>query len=300
MAQTYNLNELIPTSVSTSFEKRLENELVIGKLARTQYENGRKHGDEIDIIMPGRVTMSNWDGGDLTTVEKVKSSIVKVKIDQGKQVNFELEKDKEIQIQQANQDVAAKLVAEYSSDAIYQSRDAVDAYLGSLYAMAGVKEDNSGSAISLDASHADRCFTILANVKAKFSRYNTWKTNEMIAILPPEMIAIMLNIPFSQYTESQVKDKVKGELSEKAGWKIVESNNIKTTTVSSSTVYHPLFGIRGESFAAPIQKSLELIPYMRDESLNKAFKGGFIFGGGVPNYKKLGTADVTITLPSYS
>ena len=39
---------------------------------------------------------------------------------------------------------------------------------------------------------------------------------------------------------------------------------------------------------------------MRDESLNKAYKGGFVFGGTVPNAKRLATAMVTCTISNYS
>jgi len=301
MAQTYNLDQLIVTSTATALEKRLEKELIIGKLAKKEFKDGAKLGDEVNIIMPAEVSMTKWDGGDLTAPEKINSSIVKVPIDQGRQVNFELEKAKEIQIAEAgNTDKGAKLVAEYSNDALYQARDAVDSYLGNLYPMAGTVESNSGSAIALTSASAEKCFAILANVKAKLSRLNVWKTGKMIAILPPEMIAIMLGMSFIQYTESQVKDKEVGKVSEKAGFEIFESNNIGSTEAGGTITYYPLFGVEGEVFAAPIQKGLNLIPYMRDESINKAYKGAFIFGGSVPNAKKLATAKVTCAISDYS
>ena len=37
MTQTLNLNQIIPTAVAKSFEKRLEKELVIGKAARKEW-----------------------------------------------------------------------------------------------------------------------------------------------------------------------------------------------------------------------------------------------------------------------
>lgn len=300
MAQTYNLNQAIITSAATQFEKRLENELVIGKLAKTELKSGIKMGDEVNVFMPAEASVTRWDGGDLTAPEKVKSGIVKVSIDQGYQVNFELEKAKELQIVSASNDVAAKLIDEFSASAKYQARDIVDAYLGGLYGMAGHTETNSGNAITIDASHADRAYTILANMKAKFSRVNAWKSDKMLAFLPPEMIAVMLGMTFMQYTEMQVKDKALGEISKKAGWRIFESNNVAAVKDGDDTILNPVFGIEGETFAAPLQQSLELIPYMRDESVNKAFKGTFVFGGSCPNSKKLGTAKVKVTLGSYS
>ncbi|MCQ2975123.1 MAG: hypothetical protein MJ211_10005 [Bacteroidales bacterium] len=299
MAQTYDLNQSIITSTAAQFEKRLENELVIGKLAKTELKSGAKMGDEVNVIMPAEVALTKWDGGDLSAPEKIKSGIVKVEINQGYVVNFELEKAKELQITSASNDVAAKLIDEYSSDAMYKAKDRVDAYLGGLYGLAGHVEDNSGSAISLTADTADKAFTILSNVKAKLSRFNAWKTGKMLAILPPEMISLMLGMSFNVYTEGQVKDRAIGELSQKVGFKILESNNVAITGSGVNTVYHPLFGVEGETFAAPLQKGLELVSYMRDESLNKAFKGAFVFGGNCPNSKKLATANVKVTLGSY-
>lgn len=301
MTQTYNLDQLIVTSTSAVFEKRLEKELVIGKLAKADFRNGMNHGDEVNVIMPANVTMSKWDGGDLKAPEKVASSIVKVPVNQGRQVNFELEEAKAKQIEEAGQtEKGAKLISEYSSDALYQARDAVDSYLGGLYGLAGSTETKIGNAaIELTNDKADLCYAILANVKAKMSRFNVWKSDKMLAILPPEMIAIMLGMNFMQYTEMQVKDKALGEISKKAGFRIFESCNVAQTGSSGDFTYYPLFGVEGETFAAPIQKNLKLIPYMRDESLNKAYKGGFIFGGSVPNSKKLATAKVKITLNKY-
>ncbi len=298
MTQTYNLDLLIPTSVSASIEKRLEKELVIGKAARMEFKNGLTKGDETDVIMPARVTVSKWDGGDLKDPEVVDSTVAKVKIDQGLQVNFELEKAKEIQIQGAkNQDAAVKLIDEYSADARYQVRDAVDSALGKLYPMAGYKIDNNGSAYALTK---DNFFQFLADMKAKASRLNVYQTGKMSCYLPPEAIAIGLGMPLLQYTESQAKDIKTGFIMEKAGWKIYESNNVAAVEKDSTMNYYPLFTVDGMTFAAPLQKDLELIPYTREKSVNKAFKGTFVFGRGVPNAKYLGTCCWSIATGNYS
>ena len=222
------LENLICTQYSRNFEKNLQDNLVIGKLASTKYEAGMSFGDEKDVIMPGRVTLSDWAGGDLNTVEKVKSSIVKVKVDQGKQVNFEIEYAKAVQMAGGNSESQTKLADEYTQDAIYQFRDAVDTALGKLYPYAGyVIDDGNGGAVTITANNA---LSLLSYMKTKFSRGHNgsaWKNGKMIAILPPELIAIMLGMTMLQYTESQVKDVQKGVVLEKAGWKIYESNNGK-------------------------------------------------------------------------
>ena len=289
-----SLDELICTQFNQTFEENLKNELVIGKLAATKYSDSVKFGDESNVIMPGRVTMGDWTGGDLNFPEKVTSSIVKVKVNKGKQVNFELERDKEIQIANCEGQAQNDLVNEYSADARYQFRDAVDAALGALYPFAGyVLADSNDSDIILSA---DNAFDILSLMKAKFVRGTTgsaWVNGKMAAIFPPEAIAVMLGMTQLQYTESQIKDKVTGFVTEKAGWKIYESNNIASP---EENVYRPLFGIEGESLASVIQSDMNLVPYMRDESLNKAYKGAAVYGVGAPRADKLGTVKLKVQL----
>lgn len=292
MAQTFNLNLAIPTAIKAGIEKKLNNDLVIGRAARVDFKSGIKLHDEVNVIMPPRVTLNDWDGGDFENLEKVTTTIAKVKIDTGKYINFELEKAKEVQIMGAPAPEAQALIDEYTSDARYQVKDAVDETLGLLFPMAGAKIEKSGGYELTQ----DNFFQFLADMKAKFIRNNAWESGKMCVFIPPEAAAKALNMSLLQYTESQVKDIKTGMLAEKAGWKIYETNNIKP---DSSSVYHPLFAIEGRTFAAPIQKDLEIIPYMRDESINKAFKGGFVFGASVPNAKLLGTATWKITANSY-
>lgn len=289
------LEQLICTQYSKDFEKNFEDSLVIGKLAAKRYEEGMSFGDEKDVIMPGRVTLSDWDGGDLNTVEKVKSSIVKVKVDQGKQVNFEIEHAKAIQMANAGDSNAqAKLASEYTKDALYQFRDAIDSSLAKLYPYAGyVIDDGNGGAVQITANNA---LSLLAYMKSKFSRGHNgsaWQNGKMIAILPPELIAIMLGMTMLQYTESQVKDVQSGIVLEKAGWKIYESNNIYSP---SSGIFHPLFGVEGETLASVIQKDMKLIPYMRTESINEAYKGAGMFGVSAPRADMLGTAKISLSI----
>ena len=288
------LENLICTQYSRNFAKNLQDNLVIGKLAATKYEEGMSFGDEKDVIMPGRVTLSDWAGGDLNTAEKVKSSIVKVKVDQGKQVNFEIEYAKAVQMSKGESEGQTKLAEEYTQDAIYQFRDAVDSALGKLYPYAGyVIDDGSGGAVTITANNA---LSLLACMKTKFSRGHNgsaWKNGKMIAILPPELIAIMLGMTMLQYTESQVKDVQKGVVLEKAGWKIYESNNIYSP---SEGVFQPLFGVEGETLASVIQKDMTLIPYMREESINEAYKGAGMFGVSAPRADLLGTAKISLSV----
>ena len=289
------LEHLICSQYKRDFEQNLQNSLIIGKLAAKSYEEGMSFGDEKDVIMPGRVTMSDWDGGDLNAAEKVKSSIVKVKVDKGKQVNFEIEYAKAVQIVALGEgENQVKLIDEYTKDALYQFRDAVDSALGKLYPYAGyVIDDGNGGAVTITENNA---LSLLAYMKTKFSRGHNgsaWKNGKMIVILPPELIAIMLGMSMLQYTESQVKDVQTGMVLEKAGWKIYESNNIYSP---SAGVFQPLFGVEGETLASVIQKDMTLIPYMREESINEAYKGAGMFGVSAPRADLLGTAKISLSV----
>jgi hypothetical protein len=75
------IEQLIKSSFSKAFNKYLYDELVIGKLAHTEFKTGVSKGDEVDVAMPGRVTTFEYDGGDLPDAEAVTNASTKIKID---------------------------------------------------------------------------------------------------------------------------------------------------------------------------------------------------------------------------
>ena len=60
-----SVENMIIGTFSQAFKKNFYNELVIGKLAHTEFKDGVKKGDEVDVIMPGTVTMFDYDGSTL-------------------------------------------------------------------------------------------------------------------------------------------------------------------------------------------------------------------------------------------
>lgn len=84
------VEQMIIGTFSQSFKKNFYDELVIGKLAHTEFKDNVKKGDEVDIIMPGSVSMFEYDGGDLKDAEFAAASTTKVKINKGKAFHFEL------------------------------------------------------------------------------------------------------------------------------------------------------------------------------------------------------------------
>ena len=286
-----SLEILIPRQFAAEFEENLKNSQEIGKLCTTKFESDLKEGQELKVVMPGRVTMTDWDGGDLNTVEEITATDVTVKINQGKQVNFELKKTKAIQIANAGS-AAPKLIKEYTSDALYQFRDAIDKSAGLILAAnAGYA---IGSAASPQAITASTIVSFLSKMKTKFSRGNNgtaWTAGKMRAVLPPEMIELLTQTGAFQYTESGFTNIKEGTVTKIAGWTITQSNK---TPVSGST-YYALFGVEGESGAIATQKAIDLIPYMREKSLNQAFKGGGLFGTAGHRSDKTGVIICTVS-----
>jgi hypothetical protein len=134
-------------------------------------------------------------------------------------------------------------------------------------------------------------------MKTKFARGTSfgsaWMDGKMVALLPPEAIELFTNSGIFVYTESGLTSVKDGTVPKIAGFKIVQSNN---TPVSADATpqYSLLFGVQGESGAIVTQQSIDLIPYMREKSLNKGFKGGGIFGTEGHRSDKIGRLIATI------
>lgn len=289
-----SIDVLIPTVLNHTIEKNLRTNLVLDKLSSTRYtEKILNMGDEEDIIMPAEVSVNDWDGGDLVDPEKTTESIVKVKVDCGKQINFEIPKAKVEQMEGASNDEAKRLAEEYAKSGTDQFAEAIDRNIGKLYVGAGYALNN-GEQIVITT---DNALASLSLMKAIFSKNNAWFDGKMGAFLPPEFISILNRIPNLFQTESGKKEIEKGFVGKLAGWDVYESNNIYSNQEAiDNIIAYPLFGVLGETTASIKQKKIDLIPYMREKSVNKAFKGTGVFGTGLPRPDKLGTMKAKLSL----
>ena len=86
--------QFIKNTIDTHFNKYFYDELVIGKLAHSNFKTGVKKGDEVDVVMPSLVTLSDFDGSELANPEMAETSIAKVKINKGKSFHFEIDEVK--------------------------------------------------------------------------------------------------------------------------------------------------------------------------------------------------------------
>ena len=96
--------QMIVNAFSKAFDKHFYNELVIGQLAHSEQKDNVQKGDEVNITMPGMVTLFDYDGGDLPTAETATISTCKVKMDRGKAFHFELSEMEEKMLEKAGAD----------------------------------------------------------------------------------------------------------------------------------------------------------------------------------------------------
>ena len=289
--------QLIIGTFNESFKKYFYDELVVGKLAHSEFKDGVNKGDEVDVLMPGTVQMFDYDGGDLPDAELVTNSATKVRIDKGRGFHFELSALEEKTIKNTP-DVKQKinLIKEYSSDAIKQFAATVDASYADLYTRAGHKADNgNGEAIDLTPEVAKK---LLAYMQAKFKRgdgkgHTNWIDGNMIAVVPPEFQFYLGQLDDYEKVESGHRKIEKGFVGKLCGWDIMISNNIAQP---EEGVYFPLFGIKGKTLAGGVSSDLNTQHYMPEKNFNTRYKGYGLYGVGAPRADFLGTAKIKAPL----
>lgn len=291
-----SLDQFIINTFNQAFKKNFYDELVIGQLAHTEFKDGVKKGDEVDVIMPATVTVFDYDGSDLPDAEETTTSTTKVKINKGKAFHFEMSEIEQKLIKNApNQEQQVNLAKEYTSDAIKQFASGVDSAFGNLYTRAGHYLDDNGSAITLDADYAKE---ILAYMQAKFQRgdgkgHNNWIDGQMVAIVPPEYQFYLGKLDDLKYVESGHKKMAKGFIGRLCGWDIIVSNNIAQP---ESGVFYPLFGVKGKTLAGGVSSNLNTQSYIPDKSFNTCYKGYGLYGVGAPRADFLGTVKISAPL----
>lgn len=290
------IKQLVISGFNQSFKKYLYDELVIGKLAHTDFKDSVKKGDEVDIIMPGSVNVFDYDGGDLTSPELAVTSTTKVKIDRGKAFHFELTAMEEKQLEDAmTGDNQVDLAKDYAYDAIKQFAASVDAAYANLYTRAAHYLDDDGKAITLDADYAKE---ILAYMQALFKKgdgkgHTNWIDGSMVCIVPPEYQFYLGKLDDLKYVESGHDKMSKGYVGHLCGWEILVSNNIAQPETG---VFYPLFGIKNKTLAGGISSDLNTMSYTPENSFNTRYKGFGLYGVGAPRADYLGTVKVSAPL----
>ena len=289
--------QMIVDAFNKAFNKYFYDELVIGKLAHSELKNGVQKGDEVNVTMPGMVTLFDYDGGDLPTAETATISTCKVKMDRGKAFHFELSEMEEKMLQNASADSEeqVEIAKDYTNDAIKQFAASVDAAYANLYTRAGHYLDDSGSAITLTAQVAKDIF---AYMQAKFQRgdgkgHTNWIDGNMVCVIPPEYQFYLGKLDELKNTESGKEEIRKGYIGELCGWEILVSNNIASP---EANVFYPLFGVKGKTLAGGVSSNLNTTFYTPEKNFNTCYKGYGLYGVGAPRADFLGTVKVSAPL----
>ena len=291
-----SVKNLIIGTVEACFNKYFHDELVIGKLAHTQFKSGVKRGDEVDVIMPATATLFDYDGGDLPAAEKTTTSITKVRIDRGKAFHFYVSEMEEAMIRNAKTTEAkVDKAKEYGMDAVKQFAAGVDQAYGNLYTRAGHYVDDNDEAIKLDAEYAKE---LLAYMQAEFKKgdkkgHTNWIDGSMICIVPPEFQFYLGQLEDYENVESGHRKLEKGFVGKLCGWDIMVSNNIAQP---EDGVFYPLFGIKNKTLAGGVSSDLNTQHYIPEKNFDTAYKGYGLFGVGAPRVDFLGTAKVAAPL----
>lgn len=291
-----SVDQLILGTFEACFSKYFYDELVVGKLAHSEFKNGVKKGDEVDVFMPPTITLFDYAGGDLPNAEVATNSATKIRIDRGKAFHFEIDEIKKKEIENApDLKQKVKLATQYSQDGVKQFSACVDTAYANLYTRAGHYLDDSGNAITLTPQIAK---DILAYMQAKFKRgdgkgHTNWVDGQMIAIVPPEFQFYLGKLQDYVYVESGHKKLEKGFVGKLAGWDILVSNNIASP---SSGIFYPLFGIRSKTLAGGVSSNLNMKHYMPEKNFNTRYKGYGLYGVGAPRADFLGTVKISAPL----
>ncbi|MCD7740289.1 MAG: hypothetical protein LUH11_02960 [Candidatus Gastranaerophilales bacterium] len=294
-----SIEQTIILTFEQCFKKYYYDELVVGKLAHSEFKTGVKKGDEVDVIMPASVALFDYTGGDLPDAEEVTNSTVKIRINKGKAFHFELDEVKQKVIENTK-DIGQRvnLCKEYSYDAIKKFAACVDCSYAELYKRAGHyvdAGDDDNSAIELDENYAKE---ILNYMRVKFQRgdgkgHTNWIDGSMIAVVPPEYEFYLNKLEDYIYVESGHKKLEKGFIGKLGGWEILVSNNIKET---DEGIFYPLFGIKGKTLAGGVSSNLNTKSYMPEKNFNTRYKGYGLYGVGAPRVDFLGTAKISAPL----
>lgn len=291
-----SVSQLVISTFNQAFKKYFYDELVIGKLAHTEFKDAVNKGDEVDVVMPGTVTMFDYDGGDLSAAETAITSNTKVKINRGKAFHFELNEMEQREINNApDLQQQMDLAKDYTDDAIKQFASGVDSAYANLYTRAAHYLDDNGSAITLDADYAKE---ILAYMQALFKKgdakgHTNWIDDSMVCIVPPEYQFYLGKLDDLKYVESGHDKMSKGYVGHLCGWEILVSNNIAQP---QDGVFYPLFGIKGKTLAGGVSSDLNTKSYIPENNFNTRYKGYGLYGVGAPRADFLGTVKISAPL----
>ena len=285
------------------------------KLAKTEFKANIEIGESVKITVPGEVTLFDYKGGNLPDVQYPTNTTISVTVKDGKGVFYAMNNVQAQTLNAMEMDKGMLYVKELALNGTQQFMGGIISTMAALYPMGRynmnaylneVDPANFPTATTPIQLTQTNVFHFFSMMKALFKRgYKLsnvpripWIEGKMIAIIPPELEALINSSTRYQYTPVGFSEQSRGYIGQMAGWEVFTSDYVVQDTVEIGRneyyQYHPVFGVAGESFGAIIQKELTMMQFIQPENFDNTFKGYGLYGTDPLRTDKYGSAAVTI------
>lgn len=262
------IENFIPELWSNLIQKTLDKTMVYGSCANTDHEGQiRRMGDKVRILELGPVavkpyvknsTVISYDG--LTDASKF------LEISQSKHFAFKLD---DVDAAQSS----AGVMAAASQSAAYAMADAIDQYLATMYAKAGVVSNlgTSGTPIEVNSKNIS---LYLLKVARMLDDQNVPRAGRFI-VIPPFMLEDLAIANLAAYTDN-MNVAANGLVGRYAGFDIKVSNNVPNTSKAKYAC------IAGTNAAISFAHQVSDVEALRLEgSFSNAVRGLSLYGAEV-------------------
>ena len=268
------LNNFIPEIWSARLLKHLDEDLVFKQLVNTDYEGEiRNVGDTVRVNRIGDIVVGSYTkDGEIASPQQLSGEQLVLKIDQFKYFNFYVD-----DVDSAQQN--PKTMDDAMSRAAFALAREVDKYIAKLYTQAGVKLDNSGAGYQVGTGTGTgqkNPYDLVVDVVEQMDAHNIPGAGRWL-VIPPWFHAMLLKS--EEYKLAFQDYKSTGEIPTIAGIRILMSNNLPTTKISSVEFSVLLAGTNmAISFAQQLNK---VEAYRPEKRFADAVKGLLLFGAKV-------------------
>lgn len=222
--QNSNFKNFIPAIWEARLLSNLDKNLVALNMVNRDYEgNISSYGDTVHINSVGNIAIKEYDGSDIDAPEELTSTQQTLLIDQAKYWHVQV---KDVDAVQAN----LNLVDTTTERASYAMAEAIDTDLFAVMtAGAGIKVGTASSPIEVTP---DNAYELLVDLSVKLNEKNVLKSNRKL-VLPPFFVGMLQKDARFNKNENVLLNGVVGSA---AGFSIIESNNLKSTSTYTAAL----------------------------------------------------------------
>lgn len=270
------INNFIPEIWSARLLQNLHKALVFAQpgVMNTDYEGEiADMGDTVRINSIGAITVSDYTKNtDHATPEALQDSQTVLTIDRAKMFNFQIDDIDKVQTK-------PKVMDEAMREAAYALKNEADAFVAGLYT-----DIDTANFIGTEASPktgytAANVYEYLVDLKVLLDQANVPDDGQRFVVIPPFLEGWLLKdarfVGFG--TVQNMENIANGEIGKAAGFKILESNNVKYTT--TTTKYKV---IAGHPMAWTMANQInKMEAYRPERRFADAIKGLHLYGAKV-------------------